>query len=133
MAAIRGANTKPELRVRRLLHSLGYRFRIHLKGMPGRPDLAFPRRGKAIFVHGCFWHGHESCGAARVPKTRTGFWRNKLDANKVRDAKYIRALADLGWESLVVWECELSDAESLERRLCSFLGPPRILDLQRGG
>jgi DNA mismatch endonuclease (patch repair protein) len=125
MAAIHGRNTKPELLVRRLLHSLGYRYRIHLRSVGGRPDISFPKRKKAIFVHGCFWHGHE-CRAGRVPGTRPEFWRGKLQANKDRDLRHLRALVDAGWEALVIWECELKDAGALERKLCGFLGERRF-------
>lgn len=124
MSSIRGSNTKPELVVRRLLHSLGYRYRIHLRGPGGRPDIAFPRRKKAIFVHGCFWHGHE-CRAGRVPATRSDYWHEKLQANKDRDARYLRALSDAGWDSLVVWECEVKNTDALETKLRGFLGERR--------
>lgn len=126
MSAIRGSNTKPELLVRRVLHSLGYRYRIHLKGVGGRTDIAFPNRRKAIFVHGCFWHGHESCRSGRVPTTRSEYWRNKIEANRERDARYLRALADAGWEALVIWECNLGDTAALKHDLCAFLGPRRF-------
>jgi DNA mismatch endonuclease (patch repair protein) len=125
MAAIRGSNTKPELLVRRLLYSLGYRYRIHLRIVGTRPDISFPKRKKGIFVHGCFWHGHE-CRAGRVPSTRSEYWRDKLRANKDRDARHLCALADAGWEVLVIWECELKDVVELENRLCRFLGERRF-------
>jgi len=124
MALVRGKNTKPELLVRGLLYGLGYRYRLHWKTIPGRPDIAFPGRKKAIFVHGCFWHQH-GCGHYKMPQTRTEFWDSKLAANRARDEERIRQLHQLGWESLTVWECELRDLDSLAERLVLFLGSPR--------
>ena len=126
MSAIRGRNTKPELLVRRLLHSLGYRFRIHLRGVGGRPDIAFPKRRKAIFVDGCFWHGHERCRSGRVPTTRTDYWRQKIQSNRDRDRRHVQALIEGGWEALIIWECDLKDTDALERRMRAFLGPRRF-------
>ena len=123
MARITGKNTIPELRVRRLLHQLGYRFRLHRNDLPGKPDIVLPRWKTVIFVNGCFWHGH-SCKRGsknRRPKSNTGYWNSKIDANIKRDAKHHRALADLGWQSIVIWECELSAPERLKARLCSAL------------
>ena len=125
MGRIRRANTKPEMRVRRLLFSLGYRFRIQLKGVPGRPDIALLRRRKAIFIHGCFWHAHEGCSFAHTPKTRTDFWTRKFQRNKERDQRLLEAAANAGWKTLVIWECELSDTQRLAQHLCDFLGPPK--------
>jgi DNA mismatch endonuclease (patch repair protein) len=125
MARIRRADTKPELIVRRMLHRLGYRFRVHLKGVPGRPDLAFTRRRKIIQVHGCFWHAHEGCPWARIPTTRAEFWSAKFERNRERDRRLEEAAAQAGWLSLVVWECELKDIEGLQHRLVDFLGPVR--------
>ena len=122
MSAIRGKNTKPEMIVRSVTHCMGYRFRLHRKDLPGKPDLVFPRRRKAIFVHGCFWHQHPSCRFATRPATRAEFWANKLDGNVARDEKQIRALRELGWTVGVVWECEIRDLQHLERRLRRFLG-----------
>lgn len=124
MALVRGKNTKPELLVRGLLYSLGYRYRLHWKTIPGRPDVAFPGRKKAIFVHGCFWHQH-GCGHYKMPQTRTEFWGSKLTANRARDEEHIRQLHQLGWDCLTVWECELRDLDSLAERLALFLGSPR--------
>lgn len=106
MAAVRSKDTKPELFLRRALHALGYRYRLHRRDLPGTPDLSFPSRRAVIFVNGCFWHGH-NCPAARLPKTRTGFWREKIEANRSRDAGNLQRLEVLGWRTLVVWECEL--------------------------
>jgi DNA mismatch endonuclease (patch repair protein) len=135
MGRIRGKNTKPELLVRRLLHSMGYRFRTHYKPIPGRPDIAFTARRKAILVHGCFWHGHQSCSKAHNPKTRSEFWQAKFARNRERDRQQANALVDLGWEALTVWECEV-EAEpetELAERLVRFLGPPRTGPAVTGG
>lgn len=123
MARIRRSDTKPELLVRSLLHGLGYRFRTQMKGVPGRPDLAFPKRRKAVLIHGCFWHQHPGCRHARIPETRREFWAAKFDRNKERDARLLLKAQEQGWETLVVWECETGDRVELERRLVSFLGP----------
>jgi len=121
MALVQGANTKPELLVRRLIHGMGYRYRLHAKELPGRPDIVFRKRRKAIFVNGCFWHRHQNCRLARLPKTRSDFWLPKLDGNRQRDAKNIAALKAAGWMVLVIWECELDDRQSLVERLKGFL------------
>lgn len=105
MAGIRAKDTKPELSVRRLLHSLGYRFRLHRKDLPGKPDIVLPKWKTVIFVHGCFWHGHEDCELYRPPKTRTEFWAEKIDANKKRDLAVQAASSALGWRIIEVWEC----------------------------
>ncbi len=123
MSRIRGKDTAPELTVRRMLFSLGYRYRLHAKKLPGRPDLVFPARRKVIFVHGCFWHGH-ACLGGKLPGTRTNFWAKKIDGNKRRDRRNRSALRRLGWESLVVWECKLRRTECLESassRIVRFL------------
>lgn len=125
MARIRGKNTKPELTVRRLLYEMGYRFRLHRKGLPGSPDIVFVGRKKAIFVHGCFWHQH-GCGSYKMPQSGTNFWGAKLAANVERDRRNLDDLRQLGWTSLQIWECELKNNESLRRRLTDFLGPRRI-------
>lgn len=107
MRAVKSRDTKPEMVVRRAAHALGYRFRLHRKDLPGSPDLAFPRFKKAIFVHGCFWHGHDCARGARKPKTNAAYWEQKIARNKARDARVRGELAALGWESLTIWECEL--------------------------
>ena len=119
MRRVKGRDTRPELTVRRLLHRLGYRFRLHRRDLPGRPDIVLPRHRVAIFVHGCFWHRHgdPQCRLARVPKSRLEFWLPKFSANQARDRRDQRALSDLGWRILVVWECELRDKEQLENKL----------------
>jgi DNA mismatch endonuclease (patch repair protein) len=121
MARIRGKDTQPELAVRRLLHGLGYRYRLHVREIPGRPDLVFTSRRKAVFVHGCFWHSHEGCARAFKPKSRKAFWEAKLAGNRLRDARQMESLRSRGWQGLVVWECELNDAR-LAKRLTRFLG-----------
>ncbi|MCZ2153273.1 MAG: DNA mismatch endonuclease Vsr [Bryobacterales bacterium] len=124
MRAIRSKDMKPELAVRRLVHGMGYRYRLHRHDLPGRPDMVFPSRRKVIFVHGCFWHSH-NCRAAHVPKTNQGYWRPKLERNRARDVRNIEALAAKGWQSLVVWECELCDERILKNRIVTFLGDLR--------
>jgi DNA mismatch endonuclease (patch repair protein) len=123
MSRIRGKNTAPELTVRRLVHSLGFRFRLHRKDLPGRPDLVFPRLRSVIFVHGCFWHRHPdpNCRLARLPKSRLDFWEPKLSANRRRDLCNQGALVADGWRVLVVWECELRHKEQLKNTLRNFL------------
>jgi DNA mismatch endonuclease (patch repair protein) len=122
MALIRSKDTRPEVFVRRLLHRLGYRFRLHRADLPGKPDIVFPGRRAAIFVHGCFWHHHAGCKLARVPKSSTDYWRPKLEKNAARDAAHRRALELAGWRVLEVWECQLRRNEDLEPILRSFLG-----------
>lgn len=127
MALVRSTNTKPEMVVRRLAHRMGYRYRLHRTDLPGRPDLVFPCRRKVVFVHGCFWHQHPGCAAARVPKTRVEFWKKKFEGNVRRDTAAQEALAEAGWDALVIWECEVKNAkdlDELEHRLQGFLGPP---------
>jgi len=122
MARIRSKDMKPELVVRRLVHSLGYRYRLHRKDLPGKPDLVFGPRRKVIFVHGCFWHQHEGCPEGRMPKSNQGYWAPKLNRNVERDQRVQRELADAGWDVMVIWECETPDAEALKGRLRGFLG-----------
>lgn len=126
MARIRAKNTKPEITVRRIAHSLGYRFRLHRKDLPGKPDLVFPGRRAVIFVHGCFWHGHPdpACKEAVPPKSRLDYWLPKLSRNKERDASNVQALEAAGWRILIVWECGTKDAAAVAMRLHEFLGPP---------
>jgi DNA mismatch endonuclease (patch repair protein) len=125
MRAIRGKNTKPEIEVRRLIHGLGYRFRLHRADLPGKPDLVFPARRKVIFVHGCFWHGH-ACKSGLIPNSNRDFWLPKLSKNKARDAKNLDALTQKGWKVLVIWECELRDARALCRTVKKFLGRRKV-------
>ena len=121
MAAIRGRDTKPEMIVRRAVHRLGYRFRLHRRDLPGKPDLVLPRHRAVIFVHGCFWHQHNCRYGRVVPVTRAEFWKTKRNENSARDARNIRALRTIGWRVLVVWECRTRDSTSVESRLKSFL------------
>jgi DNA mismatch endonuclease (patch repair protein) len=121
MSRVKGRDTKPELLVRSIVHGLGYRFRLHGKGLPGRPDLVLPRHGKVIFVHGCFWHGHAGCRRAARPSTNREFWDRKIDGNVARDAANVRALRRAGWKVLVVWQCATKDRARLEKRLGEFL------------
>lgn len=123
MRRVRGVNTKPELMVRRLVWATGWRYRLHGKTLPGKPDLVFTPRKKVIFVHGCFWHAHEGCPRATVPKTRVEFWMHKLKTNKERDARHLVELRRMGWRVLVVWECELRDLDRVGKRILRFLGP----------
>lgn len=117
MAKVRGKDTGPELRVRRLAHRMGLRFRVHRKDLPGRPDLVFVAQRVAVFVHGCFWHRHRGCSRATTPSTRREFWQAKFDATVERDGGQLRELEAMGWRVLVLWECELRDEAILEARL----------------
>lgn len=121
MALIRSRDTKPELNVRRLIHAMGYRYRLHRKNLPGRPDLVFASRSKVLFVHGCFWHLHRGCRKNRPPKSRLDYWEPKLRRNALRDESNIRKLRRMGWRSLVLWECELQDSLRLTKRIKHFL------------
>jgi len=124
MRRVRSRDTKPEMRVRRVAHSLGTRFRLHRRDLPGTPDLVFPARRKIIQVHGCFWHRHEGCRSARMPTDRSDYWNAKLNRNVERDIANLLALKELSWDVLVVWECETGNLETLRRRLASFLLKP---------
>lgn len=122
MSRVSGKNTKPEIVVRSLLHNLGFRFRLHRKDLPGKPDIALPKYKKVIFVHGCFWHGHADCSRSKRPSTNEEFWREKLDKNIERDKATVYALKKLGWNVLTVWACEVNDANKLKTKLLSFFG-----------
>jgi DNA mismatch endonuclease (patch repair protein) len=117
MAAIRGRDTSPELKVRSLLHRLGYRFRLHRRDLPGSPDIVLPKHKIVVFVHGCFWHRHPGCSQATTPKTREVFWGRKFQQNVERDHRQQQQLREMGWSVMVVWECELLDLPSLTARL----------------
>ena len=123
MGRVKGKDTAPEQLVRKMAHSMGYRFRLHVRDLPGRPDLVFPRLHKIIFVHGCFWHRHRKrgCKLARLPKSRLEFWLPKLEGNRLRDVENKRALRRQGWEVLEIWECEIQNVEALRSRLRYFL------------
>ncbi len=124
MASIRGKNTKPEMLVRKIVHALGYRYTLHRKELPGKPDLVFPARKKVIFVHGCFWHKHR-CRYGKVqPKTNISFWEQKRESNRLRDFRNRRELRKLGWETLIVWECWTKNSEKIkqmEKKIISYL------------
>lgn len=117
MRRVRGRDTTPEMKVRKALTALGVRYRLHRKDLPGNPDIVLPGRRLAIFVHGCFWHGHDCARGARVPQQNRDYWVAKVGRNMARDAKSTEALATLGWRVEVIWECELKDAQALQDRL----------------
>lgn len=123
MGRIRSKDTRPELAVRRLVHKLGYRYRLHKKDLPGTPDLAFPARHMVIFVHGCFWHRHSDpdCALARLPKSKLDFWRTKLEHNRERDQVNYTKLREIGWNYLVIWECQLRDMNCVAAKIKAFL------------
>lgn len=122
MRRIRGKNTQPETTVRKFVFSMGYRYRLHYEALPGRPDMAFVRKRKVIFVHGCFWHRHTSCKFARMPKTNSAFWAQKLQRNVARDALRRSQLHKLGWKTMVIWECEARFISKYKKRIQNFLG-----------
>lgn len=125
MALVRSKDTRPEMAVRKLVWGLGYRYRLHLRDLPGCPDLVFPGRRKVIFVHGCFWHRHKGCALARLPKSRLDFWEPKLESNALRDRRNKRALVRQGWEVLTVWECELKNIDHVMTVARGFLDAER--------
>lgn len=122
MQQVKGRDTGPEKAVRSMLHHLGYRFRLHRKDLPGTPDIVLPRRRVALFVHGCFWHGH-GCRIGKLPKSRLDYWQPKIEGNRDRDRRKEAELTDAGWTVAVVWQCELSDKSALALRLRRMLGP----------
>jgi DNA mismatch endonuclease (patch repair protein) len=121
MSRIRSSNTNPEIRVRQILHRLGYRFRLHRRDLPGTPDIVLPAYDSVVLVNGCFWHRHEGCRDASMPKTRIRFWKTKFAENVTRDSKKSAALRALGWKVLIVWECELRQERVLAEKLKGFL------------
>jgi DNA mismatch endonuclease (patch repair protein) len=121
MRQVKAKNTKPEITVRKIIFSLGFRYRLHVDTLPGKPDIVFPGRKKIIFVHGCFWHGHIGCRYARLPKERVEFWSEKIGRNRERDSRNIDELEKMGWKTLVVWQCDLKQPELLTARLKEFL------------
>jgi len=120
MGKVNGKNTKPELLVRSMLHKMGYRFRLYRRDLPGNPDIILPKFKKVIFVHGCFWHGHENCMRSKRPTTNREFWNDKLSKNISRDKKNTEKLHDKGWESLIIWTCETKNREHLKQKLEAF-------------
>ena len=121
MSAIKSKNTKPEIAVRKLLHSMGYRFRLHRKDLPGSPDIVLAKYKTVIFVHGCFWHRHENCKYASIPKTRKEFWEKKFQANVKRDLEIQEKIKNIGWKYVLIWECEARNIESIEEKIKRFL------------
>lgn len=120
MSRVRSKDTRPEMAVRRILHQAGYRYRLHSESLPGCPDVVFPSRKKAVFIHGCFWHGHV-CPSAALPKSNRGYWEAKQTKNATRDKRAVLSLRKSGWRVLVVWECQIKDPEKLHGRLLRFL------------
>ena len=121
MAQVKSKGMKPEMQVRRLLHRLGYRYRLHRADLPGRPDLVFPGRRKIVFVNGCFWHYHSDCPRVRIPATNRDYWLAKLERNRARDERNLKLLEESGWAVMTVWECQLRDLEATTDRLIAFL------------
>ncbi len=122
MRANKSMNTHPEIQARSLIHKLGYRFRVHYKGLPGKPDIAFTKKKKAIFINGCFWHQHEiGCICTHSPQSNREYWRKKFEYNKIRDSKVHQKILDMGWSILVIWECELIDMVNVEKKIVEFL------------
>ena len=121
MRAVKSRNTSPEMKVRALLRAIAPGYRVHRAELPGKPDIAYVGRKRAIFVHGCFWHGHDCARGARDPKANAAYWRAKIDRNRARDGRNLESLQALGWRAMVVWECELKDEAALRARLAAFL------------
>jgi len=121
MALVRSKDTRPEMVIRKLVHSLGYRYRLHCTDLPGKPDLVFRSKKKVIFIHGCFWHGHKGCSKARLPNSRGDFWRAKREKNLRRDARVKRALNQKGWSYMVIWQCQIKDLKKVSRKILIFL------------
>jgi DNA mismatch endonuclease (patch repair protein) len=130
MSLVRAKDTKPEMLVRRLVHGMGYRYRLHVRNLPGCPDMVFRSRRKVIFVHGCFWHQHNCAMGDRMPKSKVEFWQKKLEGNKKRDAEVTCRLREEGWSAFIVWECQARQSELLQlaKKLKSFLGPVKMFD-----
>lgn len=121
MSRVRSEDTRPEMKVRSVIHRLGFRYRLHRKDLPGTPDLVFPGRKKVILVHGCFWHGHRCRRGSRVPATNRDYWLGKIERNRARDRTARSELSARGWKSLVLWECQIRDEEKLGLRVARFL------------
>lgn len=125
MSRVRARDTKPEMVVRKLFTRMGYRYRLQVRNLPGKPDIVFHARRKIVFVHGCFWHRHAGCALARIPKTHKRFWKNKLEGNRLRDGRVKAALRRDGWSVATIWECQLQDTDRLARRLLRFMETER--------
>ncbi len=123
MALIGGKDSVPEKKLRKLIHGMGFRYRLHVTSLPGKPDLVFASKKAVIFMHGCFWHRHRNCRLARLPKSRLDFWKPKLEGNRKRDIQNQGKLKDMGWRVLVVWECEMSDLKKVSVKVAGFLEP----------
>ena len=123
MSHISGENTKPEIIIRKIAHSLGYRFRLHKKDLPGKPDIVFPKYKKVIFVNGCFWHGHINCSRSKLPTTNYKFWKEKIEGNKKKDTRNYRSLKKLGWDYLIIWQCGIKvvNRGKLETKIQKYL------------
>jgi len=123
MRRIRSKDTNPELIIRRLVFKMGYRYRLHGKNLPGKPDLVFARRKKVIFIHGCFWHQHKNCIDSHIPKTNRDYWKPKLERNRMRDAENQSRLKKIGWSFLIIWECQIKNSLGLSRKIKRFFSP----------
>lgn len=123
MAKVRSKDTATEMKVRKLVYGLGFRYRVNVRGIAGTPDMVFKKRKKVIFIHGCFWHRHDCCNGRRVPKSRINFWENKFAANIERDSRAYEQLKAEGWDYLVIWECEMKNENDLKKRILNFLSP----------
>ena len=121
MSRISGSNTKPEIIVRKIIHAMGFRYRLHVRNLPGTPDIVLPRHKKVVFVHGCFWHGHKGCKRSQRPSANSEFWNRKIEQNMARDKKVIKGLQKLGWRPLIIWECKTRNPLSLRKILAKFL------------
>ena len=133
MSRIKSKGMKPEMKVRRLLHSLGYRYRLHRPDLPGRPDLVFPSRRMVVFVNGCFWHAHPNCPRVRIPATNRDYWQSKLLRNRNRDKRNIASLEESGWAVMTIWECQLGDLAATTEQLVGFLDSDETPAPSRGG
>ena len=121
MRRVKSENTKPEMAIRRLVHRMGYRYRLHRKDLPGKPDMVFPGKKKIIFIHGCFWHGHNCRAGRNKPRTNTDYWIPKIEKNVKRDKKNFEKLKECGWDVMVVWECEIHDLKMTGEKIKDFL------------
>ncbi|QNR83425.1 DNA mismatch endonuclease Vsr [Pedobacter riviphilus] len=131
MSRIKGKNTKPEMLVRRFLHANGFRYRLHVKDLPGKPDIALPKYKTVIFIQGCFWHGHDQCRYYVIPKTKTEWWLNKINGNKTKDSSNIESLKNAGWQVIEIWECELKPKQKSTTltNLLAYLTQPVIVNI----